>query len=138
MKTNIFKTLIMAFAAITLLAACNKDEKTAAPVITLTEVGHEDSHRTTPGDDLHLEADIVAEGLINAIYVELHMEEGRDYEIEKSYTEGKYIGVRNTEFHEHIDIPVDAPAGEYHLHFTVTDREGQQASASAHVNIGNN
>lgn len=137
MKTNIFKTLIVAFAAITILAACNKEEeKTAAPVITLTEVGHENSHRATPGDDMHLEADIVAEGLINAINVELHLEEGGDYEIEKSYTEGKYIGVRNTEFHEHIDIPADAPNGEYHLHFTVTDREGQQTSATAHVIVG--
>lgn len=137
MKTNIFKTLIVAFAAITILAACNKEEeKAAVPVITLTEVGHENSHRATPGDDMHLEADIVAEGLINAINVELHLEEGGDYEIEKSYTEGKYIGVRNTEFHEHIDIPADAPNGEYHLHFTVTDREGQQTSATAHVIVG--
>ena len=137
MKTNIFKTLIVAFATITILAACNKEEeKIAAPVITLTEVGHENSHRATPGDDMHLEADIVAEGLINAINVELHLEEGGDYEIEKSYTEGKYIGVRNTEFHEHIDIPADAPNGEYHLHFTVTDREGQQTSATAHVIVG--
>ncbi len=137
MKTNIFKTLIVAFATITILAACNKEEeKAAAPVITLTEVGHENSHRATPGDDMHLEADIVAEGLINAINVELHLEEGGDYEIEKSYTEGKYIGVRNTEFHEHIDIPADAPNGEYHLHFTVTDREGQQTSATAHVIVG--
>ena len=134
MKTNIFKTTLMAFAAITLLAACGND-KAAAPVVTLTEVGHDNSYHATPGDDLHLEADIVAEGLINAIHVELLLKQGGEYEIEKSYTDGKYIGVRNTEFHEHIDIPADAPAGEYHLHFSVTDREGQQTTATAHVDI---
>lgn len=137
MKHNIFKTLVLAFATITLLAACNKEEETAAPVVTLTEVGHDNTHRATAGDDMHLEADIVAEGVINAIHVELHLEEGGDYEIEKSYTEGKYIGVKNTEFHEHIDIPAEAPAGEYHLHFTVTDRQGRQTAATAHVNIEN-
>lgn len=136
MKTRIFHITIMAFAMSALFLACSKDEKPAAPVITLTEVGHENSHTATPGDDMHLEADITAEGVIKAIHVELHLEEG-DYEIEKSYTEGKYIGVRNTEFHEHIDIPADAPAGEYHLHFTVSDREGQQTSATAHVEVGN-
>ncbi len=120
-------------AALLALVSC-KDSRPAAPVVTLTEVGHDNSHTATVGDDMHLEADIVAEGLTKAIYVELHLEEG-DYEIETSYTEGKYINVRNTTFHEHIDIPNDAPAGEYHLHFVVTDQEGQQTQATAHVNV---
>lgn len=116
--------------------ACDKDDdSTAKPVITLTEVGHENSKTATAGDDMHLEADIVAEGLIARIDIEIHLEEGGDYEIELSYTDGKYIGVRNTEFHEHIDIPADAPAGEYHLHFTVTDKAGQQTTVESDVNI---
>jgi len=115
------------------LASCGEDAP-AAPDITLIEVGHENSFTAVAGDDMHLEADIVAEGVIQAIYVELHQEEG-DYEIENEWTEGKYIGVCNTEFHEHIDIPAEAPVGEYHLHFTVTDREGQQSQAVANVNI---
>ena len=86
------------------------------------------------GDDMHLEADIVAEGLIKRIDVEIHKEDG-SYEIEKAYTEGKYIGVKNTEFHEHIDIPAEAPLGEYHLHFTVTDKKGRTALAEAHIEV---
>jgi hypothetical protein len=86
------------------------------------------------GDDMHLEADILAEGLISRIDVEIHQEDG-SFEIEKTYTEGKYIGVKNVEFHEHIDIPADAPLGEYHLHFTVTDREGQTSQAEAHIHV---
>ena len=136
MKKHIILTAIITFAAIMIFAACSKkDDTPAAPQITLTEVDHDNSFRATAGDDMHLEANIVAEGLIQSINVELHLEEGGDYEIEQSYTEGKYIGIRNTEFHEHIDIPADAPEGEYHLHFTVTDRSGQQTTATAHVDI---
>lgn len=125
------KIIVLAFAAILSLAfvSCKKD---SAPTVTFTEVGHENSKTAMRGDDMHLEADIVAEGKIKSIHVELH--EG-DYEIEKEYTSGKYIGVKNTEFHEHIEIPSDAPLGEYHLHFTVTDMNGLQTLAEAHVEI---
>ena len=117
------------------LNSCDKDEKDVAkPKITLTEVGHDNSKHAHPGHDMHLEADIIAEGLVRSIIVEIHQEDG-SFEIEKSYVEGKYIGVRNVEFHEHIDIPENAPLGEYHLHLTVTDKEGQQSMAETHVNI---
>ena len=132
MKIN---NIIRIFVIITLavvFAACRKTP--SAPKITLTEVGHENSGKAEQGDDMHLEADILAEGLIKSIHVEIHQESG-SYEIEKSYTSGKYIGVKNTEFHEHIDIPADAPLGKYHLHLTVTDNEGQTATAEAHVEV---
>jgi hypothetical protein len=77
----------------------------------------------------------LAEGLISRIDIEIHQEEGSGFEIEKSFTDGKYMGVKNIEFHEHIDIPVEAPLGEYHLHFTVTDKEGQQTTAECHIEI---
>ena len=117
--------------------ACKDDDKSsvAKPVITLTEVGHDNSGIGHIGDDLHLKAEIVAEGTIKRIDIEIHQEEGGKFEIEKTFTEGKYIGVKNVEFHEHIDIPADAPAGEYHLHFTVTDAEGQQTTAEHEVKL---
>ncbi len=118
------------------MTSCNDDDdKVTKPVVTLTEVGHENSGTVAAGDDLHLEADIVAEGLVARIDIEIHLEEGGEYEIEKSYTEGKYIGVRNTEFHEHIDIPADAPTGEYHMHFIVTDKNGQQTTGESELKI---
>ena len=132
MKTNILIRLIVLSTLILAFAACQKNP--SAPKITLTEVGHENGGKAEQGDDLHLEADIVAEGLIQRIHVEIHQENG-SYEIEKSYTTGKYIGVRNTEFHEHIDIPADAPLGGYHLHLTVTDNKGQTATAEASVEV---
>ena len=84
---------------------------------------------------MHLEADVLADGLISRIDIEIHQESRNGFEIEKAYTDGKYIGVKNIEFHEHIDIPADAPLGEYHLHFTVTDKEGQQTTVECHIEI---
>ena len=117
--------------------ACKDDDKSsvAKPIITLTEVGHDNSCIGHIGDDLHLEAEIVAEGSIKRIDIEIHQEEGGKFEIEKSYTEGKYIGVKNAEFHEHIDIPAEAAEGEYHLHFTVVDGEGQSTTVESDVEI---
>jgi len=131
------RTILYTFAAaalVILAAACTKEDTPAKPTVQLTEVGHENSRTAMRGDDLHLEADILAEGLIKRIDIEIHNESGT-YEIEKAYTDGKYIGVKNTEFHEHIDIPADAPLGEYHLHFTVTDQEGQTTMAETHLEI---
>ena len=138
MKSIKYMSLALALlSSISLLfTACDNDDDddVARPVITLTEVGHDNSKQAHPGHDMHLEADIVAEGIIARIDVELHKEGDGKYEIEKSYTD-KYTGVRNAEFHEHIDIPADAPLGEYHLHLTVTDKQGNQTSAQCHVNL---
>ena len=117
-------------------SSCKKDDEMPdKPIITLTEVGHDNSRHAHPGHDMHLEADVLADGLISRIDIEIHQESGIGFEIEKAYTDGKYIGVKNIEFHEHIDIPADAPLGEYHLHFTVTDKEGQQTTAECHIEI---
>ncbi len=117
--------------------ACSKDDDNspAKPVINLTEVGHDNSKHAHPGHDLHLEADVVAEGLIKRIDIEIHQEGGANKIVEKAYTDGKYVGVRNTNFHEHLDIPATAPLGEYHLHFTVTDNSGQQTTVESHIEL---
>ncbi|MDR0667382.1 MAG: DUF4625 domain-containing protein [Prevotellaceae bacterium] len=136
-KIILFGALLLVNTSLLSIVACSDDDaKTPAkPVITLTEVGHENSRHVTAGEDLHLKGTIVAEGLIRRIDVEIHLEEGGDFEIEESYTEGKYVGVREAAFHEHIPIPTDAPAGEYHLHFTVTDQEGQATTVEAEIDV---
>ena len=143
MKKNIINVALMLLSFATLLSftACHDEdeaEKAKAPVIQLTEVGHDNEKHAHPGDDLHLEGDIIAEGLIKSILVEIHQEDG-DYEIEFKYDDAKqyskYIGVRNCEFHEHIDIPEDAPLGEYHLHVIVTDQQGQTGSAKSELTM---
>lgn len=113
----------------------DEDEKLPKPVIDLTEIGTENSKVGVAGSDLHLEGTITSEGLIQRIDIEIHQEDGGTFKIEKSYTEGKYIGVINAEFHEHIDIPEETPAGNYHLHFTVTDKLGQTTTAESDITI---
>ena len=141
MKKNIINVALMllSFATILSFTACHEeDEKVEAPKIQLTEVGHDNSKHAHPGHEMHLEGDIIAEGLIKTILVEIHQENG-DYEMEFKYDDAskysKYIGIRNCEFHEHIDIPEDAPLGEYHLHVIVTDQQGQTGSAKSELTI---
>ena len=133
-------SLMMALITMVTLSftSCDNDDDDvlpAKPSITLTEVGHDNGKHAHPGHDLHLEADLLAEGLIQRIDIEIHQEGGANKIVEQSYTTGKYIGVRNAEFHEHIDIPADAPLGEYHLHFTVTDKHGQQTTVEDHIEL---
>lgn len=138
MKNFIYMSLAMAFSCILSMGftSCgDDDDDVAKPTITLTEVGHGNAKHAHPGHDLHLEADVVAAGLIQRIDVGIHQENGGEYKIEKVFTTGKYIGVRNVEFHEHIDLPADAPLGEYHLHFTVTDQKGQQTTAKSELEL---
>ncbi|MFV0418931.1 MAG: DUF4625 domain-containing protein [Dysgonomonas sp.] len=123
------------------LSSCSDDDKDgipAKPLITLDELG---SGHDSPNDriayigtDVHIEATIVAEGLIKQIEVEVHQEDG-SYKFEKIYTDSKYVGAKNTTLHEHLDIPSDAVAGEYHLHLTVTDQFGQSTTVEAELTI---
>ncbi len=139
MKKITNMSLMMALISILTLSftACSSDddEMPAKPAITLTEVGHDNSGHAHPGHDLHLEASLLAEGLIQRIDIEMHQEGGANKIVEQSITSGKYIGVRNADFHEHIDIPATAPLGEYHLHFTVTDQKGQTTTAESHIHL---
>ena len=141
MKTNYkYMGLMMALVCMCSLGftACSSDDDDdlpAKPVVTLSEVGHGNSRDAHPGHDMHLEANVQAEGLIKRIDIEIHQEGGGTFKIEQSFTEGKYIGVRNIEFHEHIDIPANAPLGAYHLHFTVTDNRGQQTTAESPLDL---
>lgn len=108
-------------------SACSDDDNhnPAKPVIDLTEVGHENSKTGVAGSDLHLEGRILADGVIRRIDIEICPQSGEGFKIEKSYSEGKYVGVKNTDFHEHLDIPAETPAGAYRLRFAVTDEWGQ-------------
>lgn len=127
---------IMAIACVITFSfnSCGDDEPAVAfPEINLTEVGHDNSKHAHPGHDMHLEAEIVAQGVINGIHVEIE-QVGGSYKIKKDYLkDSPYLGVKNCEFHEHIDIPAAAPLGDYKLYFTVVDKLGQQTTVEADI-----
>ena len=137
MKKNsvlFYPSLVVSFFLIFL--SCKNDDPEpvfAAPVVELTEVGLQNSKIGFVGSDLHIEGTILSEALIQKIEIQIHQEEGGDFSFGKAYTDGKYVNVKNLDFHEHIDIPVDAPLGEYHLHLTVTDQQGQTTTAEAEL-----
>jgi len=147
MNTRVF-IIAIAFIAGLFFASCEKNNEIAKPVITILELGegdsHSDNHIAIIGSDIHIEVEVVAEGKINTIQVLIHPEgehheksmfdDGHEeWEVDTIYT--KFSGLKNTTFHEHIDVDIHAEPGDYHFDFIVTDMEGNQSSAEAELEI---
>lgn len=116
-------------------SSCEDDnDKPLLPMVKITEVGsgHSNDGIGYAGSDVHINAEIIAEGLIESITAEIHQEDG-NFEFQEEYTDAK--GLKNTTFHKHLDIPEEAPEGEYHLHLVVKDQQGQTGMDEAHLII---
>lgn len=120
-----------------MVSSCNNNDtpSVAAPIANLAEVGEENCKEAIAGKDLHLEGDLLAEALIARIDVSVANEDGSVLVVQKSWSEGKYIGVKNCTFHEHLDIPSNTAAGQYVLTFKVTDRLGQTTTFKSDLKI---
>jgi hypothetical protein len=144
MKTKYLIPAIFVISGL-FLASCNKDDETIPrPEVNITELGYENSYTGFAGGELHIEADIVAEGKIDKITIEIHPKGEHEkslsmtlgdgeWEVDTTYTE--FSGLKNTTFHKHIDIPEYADTGHYHFHFIVTDMEGQQTTIEEELEI---
>lgn len=138
MKKNLIFTIALLLGVFaSLFSSCDNEEepKVAKPIVSLTEVGEENSKTAVAGKDLHLEGELQAEGLIERIELTLTTADKKNTVLAQSWTDGKYIGVRNTLFHEHVDIPTGTPAGDYLLAFTVTDQTGQSCVFTSDLKI---
>lgn len=136
--------IAIAFITALFFTSCENEEDVAKPEITLSELGYENSKIGYAGTDLHIEAEIIAEGKIDVVTIEIHpegehekrfavdMHEG-EWEFDTTYTE--FSGLKNTTFHKHIDIPVEAEPTDYHFHFVVTDMEGRQTLVEEELEI---
>ena len=145
MNTRIFIIAIAFITGIFFTSCENDDDITPKPSIDMTELGYENSKIAYAGSELHMEADIVAEGNIEKVTVEIHYEGAHDHksisavqddhewEVDTTFTE--FSGLKNTTFHKHIEVPVEADTGAYHFHFVVTDMEGQQSSVEEELEI---
>lgn len=129
------------------LASCekeNEDNSVSGPQILSFEYGEGSTHSTEPfafrGSDLHLEADIEAPAKVASISIDIHAHDltpgdGEvEWDFEQTFTDEKYLAINPT-FHEHIDIPETAPAGEYHITITVVDAEGNETETEGHLEI---
>lgn len=140
MKSKKISIVVLCIALLFgLLSSCKKDNdeipSSEKPQIDALEIGSDNGKSVSAGSDLHIEGNIIAESLIAKIDIEIHQEGGGSFKINKSYTDGKYIGVKNTTFHEHLDIPSEAPAGNYHLHFSVTDKAGNTETVESPLTV---
>lgn len=129
-KLNI--ALVLFFLSI---AACKKDEDVIPqPSITDFEIGYENSKVVTRGSDLHLEAEILAPGTIANIKIEIRTSTTSGWTYDQTFTEG-YEGTKNSEFHEHIDVPASAGLGNYQIRIIVTDKNGRSSTAESQLTI---
>ncbi len=146
MKSNFKFLAIVAFVGI-LLQSCNNDDDGPAPnapVISNFEYGEGSSHSTGQvaykGSDIHLEAEISAEAVVKSITLSIHAHDltpgdGEvDWDFEKVYTDSKYL-VINPTLHEHVDVPANIPAGEYHIELKVTDELGNSTEVEGHIHV---
>lgn len=124
-----------------LFSSCS-DEDVNVPRVEIIELGYENSGIAYAGNDLHIDAEIVAEGKIENVRLTIlaamdHLKDSHEHtewEVDSTYVNG-FTGLKNSSFHEHIDVPVYAEEGEYHLHLSVTDMEGNQYSEEAHFEV---
>ncbi len=143
MKFKYLFTYLLIFSAIIVFVACEDDDNDGIE-ITILELGegdtHGNDHTATVGGEVHIEAEIVAGLKIDKVQVIIHPEgdhhkssEHVEWELDTTYT--KFSGLRNTTFHEHVEIADWAEPGEYHFDFIVTDMEGNQSSAESDLEI---
>lgn len=133
MKNRISWVMAVCMTILLMTSCNNDDDKVAKPVITITELGIGNSGIAYEGADLHIEAEILAEGIIRDVLVEIHQEEGSSDEIVARFEE--YAGKKNTTFHKHVAIPVGTKLGMYHVHLIVTDQLGNESTAEGEIEI---
>lgn len=145
MNTNnkIFITAILSLSIF--FQACKKEAEISKPVIIMTELGLNNSKTAYAGGEFHMDAEVEAAGKIKTIAIEIHPEEDHEsksvqfwlgasgWEADTVYT--NFEGLKNTSFHEHLEIPAEASAGHYHFHFVVTDMEGNQSTYEDEIEI---
>lgn len=107
-------------------------------VITISDVSIDSE--VVRGNDFHAEFMIEAAHGIHSISVDIHGDGitpgagEQEWDFEEEFEEG-YHEETEVEFHEHIDVPATAPAGEYHIIFTVEDEDGNTKEYETHIDV---
>lgn len=130
-----FRTLSL-FVIVLLQISCSSDDDKAEniqlPEIQSLEVGVNNNQIAYIGSDLHIEAEVFAENLIQTITVKISNQDN-SWSLEKVYEE--FAGQRNTLFHKHIDIDSEIPAGTYKFLFNVTDQLGNEVEQEMNLEL---
>ena len=134
---NNIKTAFIAILSISfsfVMTACNDDDdRTAAPVVTLTEANYEAAE-----NEVCVQATIKADGLIASVSAVVLDKDGN--QLGDSYSDSEtYAGVKATEgvhFHIHGIVIADVAAvADYTLVITVTDQLGQKTTVESELGL---
>ncbi len=134
---NNIKTAFIAILSISfsfIMTACNDDDdKTAAPVVTLTEANYEAAE-----NEVCVQATIKADGLIASVSAVVLDKDGN--QVGDSYSDSEtYAGVKATEgvhFHVHNVVIADvATVADYKLSLTVTDKHRQKTTVESELGL---
>lgn len=134
---NNIKTAFIAILSISfsfVMTACNDDDdRTAAPVVTLTEANYEAAE-----NEVCVQATIKADGLIASVSAVVLDKDGN--QLGDSYSDSEtYAGVKATEgvhFHIHGIVIADVAAvADYRLVITVTDQLGQKTTVESELGL---
>ena len=134
---NNIKTAFIAILSISfsfVMTACNDDDdRTAAPVVTLTEANYEAAE-----NEVCVQATIKADGLIASVSAVVLDKDGNL--VGDSYSDSEtYAGVKATEgvhFHIHGIVIADVAAvADYRLVITVTDQLGQKTTVESELGL---
>ncbi len=117
-----------------MVTSCNKEEFDA-PLISDLEVGVNNSNTAYVGTDIHVEAQVQAEGKIDRIEVHIHPVNAPNSTWNEDLTFTDAVGLKNTEFHKHIDVPSTAVVGTYHLSLIVIDQLGQATTEERTLDV---
>ncbi len=134
---NNIKTAFIAILSISfsfVMTACNDDDdRTAAPVVTLTEANYEAAE-----NEVCVQATIKADGLIASVSAVVLDKDGNL--VGDSYSDSEtYAGVKATEgvhFHIHNVVIADVvTVADYRLVITVTDQLGQKTTVESELGL---
>lgn len=134
---NNIKSALIAILSISfsfVMTACNDDDdKTAAPVVTLTEANYEAAE-----NEVCVQATIKADGLIASVSAVVLDKDGN--QIGDAYLDSEtYAGVKATEgvhFHVHNVVIADVTTvADYKLSLTVTDKHGQKTTVESELGL---
>jgi hypothetical protein len=137
MKNKFIKLWVAGLLVATCLFSCKKEEAPImeGPTLNIKEVGTNNSKVAYTGNDLHLDAEVIAPSKIASIKLQITLAETTyGWDFIKTYTT-PYSGLKNVAFHEHIDVPENARAGTYTLLIIVTDELGKKTQSKVDFQV---
>jgi len=98
-----------------MLACCNDDDDVdmGSTTISNVEIGSGNNKQAQAGSRSHIQVQMVAPGNIDGVQLEIHPENGSEWEVDTVYITG-LSGHKNAEFQQDIDVAASAALGKDH------------------------